>query len=197
MMWRYAQPAATGMTNGIVMPYTIRLMKSLGLIDFDLKSPQNGVALCGQCHIRYDDWSNPTVTLYPFNLEYFILFELRDRKRRRQVGGMRRVPTAEQYAQQSGLYERMAFEQQSMRAFVPYPPAAWHRAPVAALRRAIQAALFPTGSFITYSDEKRLSLVNILYYGREEEALEALADSQGWYSPGEDGDSLLGELLDD
>jgi hypothetical protein len=33
------------------------ILSQLSLIDMSLALPQNGVALCGQCHIRYDEWS--------------------------------------------------------------------------------------------------------------------------------------------
>ena len=136
-----------------------------GLIDFRSKeSIQNGIALCYICHTNYDSQYNPSFFFLPTDLDYFINFELKDRKRRQNHYRrtheitMRLCPTPEQYrvyqhehgvegTESGGLYLRIMTRNFHGRVlghtFEPGPSLmfgttkSWPGSPMASLHRAM------------------------------------------------------------
>lgn len=128
------------------------------MINFDLMSESNAVALCGTCHRNFDLACDPGFVFLPSDVSFFIHFEEEDYRRRcalaeQGITASRDCPTASMYRDHQakvglvspdaagGLYKRVIFK-----AFQPYLPQSvfnaekvWHGAPMAALRRAFFA----------------------------------------------------------
>ncbi|RDW63049.1 uncharacterized protein DSM5745_10160 [Aspergillus mulundensis] len=162
----------------------VPILEAEGLINFGLRSPLNAVPLCATCHRVFDNMTDPQVTFYPADLDFFIRFELRDRARRRKLPGpsKRRVPTARQYIQHSGggLYRRVFFRWNRVDrrdGWVPPgpDPAPWKGSPIAVIRRATAVLTSPRGAGIPPEDHKRLFILWQLYFGgaQGDEAAEA------------------------
>ncbi|KAL4735575.1 hypothetical protein BDV11DRAFT_211865 [Aspergillus similis] len=159
---------------------SIQTLTERGLINFDLKSPMNGVALCASCHIRYDDHCDPRLIFYPKDINFFIAFELRDRFRRRKDGSPRTVPTATQYAKRGGLYTRIVFRRKGQDAAVVKEPACWHGAPLAAFRRVFGIMGCPRADGIPEEDMLRLRDLWDLYFRDNDSLAQIVAIKYGF-----------------
>lgn len=124
----------------------------------------NGVGLCASCHLRYDDQSDPRLVFYPQDIDFFILFELRDRARRSKDGSLRTVPTAAQYATRGALYTRIVFKRKGQDKAVVKDPARWDGAPLGALKRAFDIMGCPRADGIPEDDMQRLRDLWDLYH---------------------------------
>ncbi|KKZ64670.1 hypothetical protein EMCG_01358 [[Emmonsia] crescens] len=51
------------------------LLRSQGLLDYDLVSTANVIHLCPNCHVNFNHSSNPGFVFIPSDLGYFIRFE--------------------------------------------------------------------------------------------------------------------------
>lgn len=60
----------------------IQFLKSLGLIPFPIAGYENGMMLCPNCHTFFGDMLNPGWIFVPSDLDYFIEYELENRKTR-------------------------------------------------------------------------------------------------------------------
>ena len=126
-------------------------MHAQGLINFKLRSADNGVSLCKTCHDQFDSKYSGYV-FYPADLQYFIDFEEQDRAQRPDVS-QRKVPTAQDYLEHfirkglvpqgspGGLYKRVFLEK-----YLPVDiceehgtPAIWPGAPLAPLICALRS----------------------------------------------------------
>lgn len=121
------------------------------LINYDIRSPDNGVALCPICHYFCDRFEDPGFVFFPTDLQYFIDYELNDRELRRNTPGLpRTVPSGQEYRQhliQNGLLSESSTGCMYRVVYLwPYlgrergtgliSPKMWHGAPLATLRRA-------------------------------------------------------------
>ncbi|KAL4816627.1 hypothetical protein BDW67DRAFT_190676 [Aspergillus spinulosporus] len=165
---------------------SVQTLAERGLINFDLKSRMNGVALCASCHIRYDDHCDPRLIFYPKDIDFFIAFELRDRVRRRKNGSSRTVPTAAQYAKQGGLYPRIVFRRKGQDAAVVKEPAYWHGAPLAAFRRVFGIMGCPRADGIPKEDILRLRDLWDLYFRENDCLTQIVATRYGFCTAEED-----------
>ncbi|KAJ5833925.1 hypothetical protein N7474_002236 [Penicillium riverlandense] len=127
-------------------PQTL-LWHQQGLLNFNLRSQSNAVALCPNCHVHYDQTEDPGFVFLPTDLDYFIEFEMLDQQERKSSSRTwRRVPTAELYRQHliekgdvradavSGLYARVFL--QDYATAPDTSPKSWVGSPLATLRRA-------------------------------------------------------------
>ncbi|KAH8431475.1 uncharacterized protein LDX57_009138 [Aspergillus melleus] len=161
------------------------VLQAKGLINFDVTSTQNAMALCPVCHRLYDDGWDPGFTFWPVDLDFFIRFELRDRARRRRLPPteqrQRRVPTARQYQFHQkgtdkegwGMYQRVYLNDSKLSMFIKDEPTkAWSGSPMAALRRAIGAIGSPRSFRFPPNVIEKLRILQDLYYGPEDEEAE-------------------------
>jgi len=165
----------------------------LGLINFSLTSVMNAIPLCPTCHCQFDLAIDPGFIFIPMDLQYFIQFELKDRKRRKLgveegIILMRDVPTSEMYRLhqvEKGIIPIDAIGGQYLPVFLksylhhsrlPFDvtqyftkPKEWHGAPLASLRRAIH--ILGSARFKTLERQTRLELQKLrdLYFLNEEE----------------------------
>lgn len=82
-----------------------------GFFAFRLLQECNAVPLYPTCHANFDDFSNSGFIVLPRNLDYFIEYEERDWKRKKDFartgvenGGPRKCLDKEEYAKQGSLY---------------------------------------------------------------------------------------------
>lgn len=160
-----------------------------GLLNFDLLSLSNAVALCPLCHVHYDQTDDPGFVFLPTDLDYFIEFEMLDQQERKSSSRTwRRVPTAELYRQHliekgnvcadavSGLYARVFLQDYANPPNTT--PRFWAGAPLAALRRAF---LVLGGGRIRAFDaatrEKLERLRDLYFLGEEEPTQPPLQDT--------------------
>src|SRR2546427_5129986 len=73
-----------------------------GIINFDLRSVENGVALCPTCHQEYGYARDPGWVFFPSDLKYFIQFEEVNYRQRVEEGkqgrsSQRQCPTSKMY----------------------------------------------------------------------------------------------------
>jgi hypothetical protein len=131
----------------------VDLWRDAGLLNFQLTSVANGVPLCCTCHLEFDRSEDPGFVFIPLDLQYFIDFEIENRKKRSSA--VRDVPTAVMYRRHlvekgiisndaaSGLYRPIFLKQYllgglaSPEQFRFTEPKEWHGAPLATLRRGI------------------------------------------------------------
>ncbi|KAF3392074.1 hypothetical protein DPV78_010590 [Talaromyces pinophilus] len=59
----------------------VNLWHDAGLLDFQLNSAANDVFLCYNYHLQFDRAQDPGFVFIPTDLQYFIDFEVKDRKR--------------------------------------------------------------------------------------------------------------------
>lgn len=62
-----------------------KYLKSLALLPFPITGYENGMMLCPNCHALFDDMLNPGWIFVPADLEYFINYELEDRRTRQNI----------------------------------------------------------------------------------------------------------------
>ncbi|KAL2821414.1 hypothetical protein BDW59DRAFT_174142 [Aspergillus cavernicola] len=165
---------------------SIQTLSERGLINFDLMSPMNGVALCASCHIRYDNHCDPRLIFYPKDIDFFIAFELRNRIRRRKDGSSRTVPTAAQYAKRGGLYTRIVFRRKGQDTAIVKDPACWHGAPLGSLRRVFGIMGCPRADGIPEEDMLRLRDLWDLYFRDNEGLAQTVATRYGFSATEED-----------
>lgn len=145
-------------------------------------SVENGVALCANCHIDYDDHCDPRLIFYPCDIQFFIKFELRDRARRQVDGSRRKVPTAQQYMQWCGLYSRIFFDWLGRDKTHAEEPVEWTGAPLAALRRVFGIMGCPRAAGIPMEDLDDIRALWDLYF-REDDARTAQIASLYGFGP--------------
>lgn len=136
----------------------VDLWLDAGLVHFGLTSAANGIPLCGNCHSQFDRAHDPGFVFIPTDLQYFINFELEDRKRRSTSNiASRQVPTGAMYRDHlikekkipddatGGLYRPIFLKEYLLPGIISVEdlgittPKQWHGAPIATLRRGILA----------------------------------------------------------
>lgn len=166
----------------------------MGLIDFAINSKMNAMPLCGACHLQFDYLSDPGFFFMPTDIDYFIEFEIEDRKRRRkeaQNGAMpgRKTPSAEMYRRHQlsrnqitesangGLYNPIFVKKYLChRISVDYAalskPLSWHGAPVASFRRAFPILGSARVGVLDKKTLKKLEKLRSLYFLDDEDETE-------------------------
>ncbi|KAL9596823.1 MAG: hypothetical protein Q9219_005537 [cf. Caloplaca sp. 3 TL-2023] len=141
-------------------------LRKRGLLSIDaLNTFYNGISLCPNCHVLFDEHDFPGWVFLPEDLDYFLDFEQQDFERRQKhhnetrEWSIRTVPSAQNYLQHQatllperavgGLYRKLFFHSRDMVGEVAkFPPKPWHGCPLTALHRAFnclgsQSHLFP------------------------------------------------------
>ncbi|KAI9933633.1 hypothetical protein ASPWEDRAFT_174794 [Aspergillus wentii DTO 134E9] len=157
----------------------INELTARGLIDFDLKSKQNTVGLCPNCHGWFDNAMDPGFCFLPADLDFFIRFELKDRAKRRAArvndspDPGRKVPNARQYQRYQervgdievggtgGLYDLLYLLKNQPRVT---QPRAWNGHPLASIRRAFGLLGSPRTSKIPETVLDKLLILRDLYF---------------------------------
>lgn len=164
----------------------------------------NTIPLCPSCHVEFDLAIDPGYIFFPTDLQFFINYELADRKRRHLLSAesgllvKRQVPTAEDYKDHQiqngsispedvgGLYSRVFLKDFLHDGMFPAiihtltTPKCWHGNPMASLRRAI-AALGSARIYIISSETRScLEQLRDLYFNdtTEEQIHENLQSHQ-------------------
>ncbi|KAJ5899887.1 hypothetical protein N7495_004631 [Penicillium taxi] len=157
------------------------LWVSAGLVDYKLSSAENGISLCPTCHDQYDRYEDPGFLILPSDLQFFVNFEMNDKKRReKEAKPIRQIPSKEDYLKhciqlgrvppgsQGGLYDRVMLKHITPQ--VPWdiyrsPPAKiWGGSPVATLRRAILGILSSRAATIDSKVLSDLTKLRNLYF---------------------------------
>ncbi|GBF62660.1 hypothetical protein TMEN_5221 [Trichophyton mentagrophytes] len=166
----------------------VPLWYDANLINFDLTSVDNGIALCPTCHVEFDPTADPGFVLLPADLQYFIVVELDGRQEQKLAmkNGKdvhRKVPTAEEYKiHQSnngkvptnaagGLYRPIFLKNYLLGGRLPShildtlsAPKQWHGAPVATLRRGILVLGGARVQSLDAETRSQLELLRDLYF---------------------------------
>ncbi|KAN0068118.1 hypothetical protein V8E54_013688 [Elaphomyces granulatus] len=169
------------------------LWANKGLFNFSLTSSMNAISLCPLCHVQFDSALDPGFVFLPTDLDYFINFELEDRKRRTDaaIEGItlkREVPTTEQYKKHQtengvisresigGLYQPIFLKSYLLRNRLPFDimqyltsPLEWHGSPMASLRRAIPVLGSGRLSGLKRQTRMKLQKLRDLYFLDDEE----------------------------
>lgn len=133
----------------------VRVWQSANLLPFRINSELNCVPLCPTCHMYFGRASDPGLVILPYDLEFFISYEERDRINRASPS-QRRVPTIENYKEhlrskhslgpnaKGGLFKTFFLEDYLFGglATIDYyarfsAPKVWQGHPHAAIRRGI------------------------------------------------------------
>lgn len=134
----------------------VRVWQSANLLPFQINDSElNGVPLCPTCHMYFDRASDPGLVILPYDLEFFISYEERDRINRASPS-QRRVPTIDNYKEhlrskhslgpnaKGGLFKTFFLEDYLFGglATIDYyarfsAPKVWQGHPLAAIRRGI------------------------------------------------------------
>ena len=163
----------------------------------------NAISLCPLCHVQFDSALDPGFVFIPTDLDYFIDFELEDRKRRTAgapegITLKREVPTAELYRKHQtengaisresigGLYQPVFLKAYLLRNRIPFDitkyltsPLEWHGSPMASLRRAISVLGSGRLSGFKKQTRKKLQKLQDLYFlDDEEDSEEELANEE-------------------
>lgn len=147
------------------------------ILDFEVSSAvQNGIILCSICHRNFDNHLNPSWVFYPSDLDFFIDFELEDRRARVSNSRSRKVPDSAAYLQHQKntsavdevdelpLYVRRVLAPEgSMNVRAISGERGWHGHPVAAIRSAWRALGALRGDRIPLEDRAKLSYLLDLY----------------------------------
>ncbi|KAB8227564.1 uncharacterized protein BDW43DRAFT_242985 [Aspergillus alliaceus] len=168
------------------------LWVELGLIDFPLTSVLNAIPLCPSCHDQFDCLNDPGFVFIPKDLQFFIEYELKDRERRKIAAEKgvilkRETPTSEQYKiyqVSKGIITVDAIGGQYLPVFlksylhrrrfdfniaqVLSKPREWHGAPLACLRRCIQALGSPRLGIVNRDSCLKLRQLYDLYFFDDE-----------------------------
>ena len=135
-----------------------------GLVDWPISSHLNAIPLCASCHVNFDHHLDPGFSFIPTDIQYFIEFELEDRRRREEAERegkdgkelLRRVPSPTLYKQHQiekgqvgadangGLYRPVFLVHYLHKGFLSFDEVRsrfskarpWHGAPLASFRRA-------------------------------------------------------------
>ncbi|OJJ50078.1 hypothetical protein ASPZODRAFT_128692 [Penicilliopsis zonata CBS 506.65] len=176
----------------LIVRLQIQLWKDLGLVNYQLTSSFNAIALCPNCHCQFDCGLDPGLVFIPTDLAYFLDFEVKDQERRRQAAALgevlqRQVPSAETYRLHQitqgkvaanaigGLYQPVVLKTYIMIGS-PFDvtqflqrPRQWHGAPLACLRRGF--LILGGGRLGALSREQRLDLQRLrdLYFLSDKE----------------------------
>ncbi|EGD98127.1 hypothetical protein TESG_05514 [Trichophyton tonsurans CBS 112818] len=180
----------------------VPLWYDANLINFDLTSVDNGIALCPTCHVEFDQTADPGFVLLPADLQYFIIVELDGRQEQKLAmkNGKdvhRKVPTAEEYKiHQSnngkvptnaagGLYRPIFLKNYLLGGRLPShildtlsAPKQWHGAPVATLRRGILVLGGARVQSLDAETRSQLELLRDLYFLDDEETSPAVCSRQ-------------------
>jgi hypothetical protein len=137
---------------------------------------QNGLVLCPLCHRGFDDHLNPVWIFYPTDLDFFINFELDDRRARLSNLRPRKVPDRATYLQHQKhtsavaedaelpLYvRRVLVPEDSLSARAIGGEKGWHGSPIAAIRNAWRCLGALRGNRIPREDRAKLSYLLDLY----------------------------------
>lgn len=148
------------------------------ILDFQISNAiENGIMLCTLCHPAFDDHLNPVWVFYPSDLNYFIQFELADRKYRMAHSRPRRVPNFAAYLRHQKntthdvpenaefpLYVRHVLKpEDSITVRQIHGKKGWHGHPIAAIRSAWRALGALRGNRIPSEDRAQLSYLLDLY----------------------------------
>ncbi|KAE8381464.1 hypothetical protein BDV26DRAFT_255660 [Aspergillus bertholletiae] len=168
------------------------LWVELGLIDFPLTSVLNAIPLCPSCYDQFDCLTDPGFIFIPKDLQFFIEYELKDRERRKTAAEKgvilkREIPTSEQYKiyqVSKGIITADAIGGQYLPVFlksylhrgrfdfniaqVLSKPREWHGAPLACLRRCIQALGSPRLGIVNKDSCLKLRQLYDLYFFDDE-----------------------------
>ncbi|KKZ66454.1 hypothetical protein EMCG_07819 [[Emmonsia] crescens] len=182
----------------------IPLWYDANLINFDLISVDNGIALCPTCHAEFDQMADPGFVLLPSDLQYFIDVELDERQARKLAlkNGKdvhRKVPTAEEYKihqsnngkvsadASGGLYRPIFLKNYLLGGRLPShildtlsTPKQWHGAPVATLRRGILVLGGARVQSLDAETRSQLELLRDLYFLDDEESSPAVHSRQAY-----------------
>ncbi|OJJ50364.1 hypothetical protein ASPZODRAFT_13448 [Penicilliopsis zonata CBS 506.65] len=167
---------------------TIELLDERGLMNFHLRSKMNAVALCRNCHYKFDEASDPGLVFFPADLDYFIEFELQDRARRQRLrdkgrSPRRRAPTDKDYRQHQvehgqitadadgGLY-RIIYLETGISGTQAAITKSWNGAPMATLRRGIACLGTPRIEAVPIELTDKLQILRDLYFRNDELGLE-------------------------
>ena len=132
------------------------MKQALGLFDIGISTVENYICLCHKCQQAFENDINPGWTFFPKDLNYFIEFEVKDRRRRSRNPSLpRHVPTAEMYLQHMKDIGQVSEEtkdspyvfyvlcpdemDRDVLAMIERTEKGWHGAPLAAIRRAWMA----------------------------------------------------------
>ncbi|EGE84672.2 hypothetical protein BDDG_07617 [Blastomyces dermatitidis ATCC 18188] len=160
-------------------------MVQCNLIDFDLTSAENGIALCAGFHVQFDQTADPGFVLLPVDLQYFIDVELDDiqekklaLKNGKDVEVHRRVPTVVEYKAHQHNDAQRSLPTQNYLVDGRLPsnvlntlstPKQWHGAPVATLRRGILVLGGGRVQSLDAETRSQLELLQNLYFLNDEE----------------------------
>lgn len=133
----------------------VRLWQAANLLPFRINSELNCLPICPTCHMFFDRASDPGLVILPYDLEFFISYEERDRISRASPS-QRRTPTIENYKEhlrskhalgpnaKGGLFKTFFLEGYLFGglASIDYyarfsAPKVWQGHPLAAIRRGI------------------------------------------------------------
>ena len=134
-----------------------------GLVDWPISSHLNAIPLCAACHGNFDHHLDPGFSFIPTDIQYFVEFELKDRRRREEAERegkdgkelQRRVPSPTLYKQHQiekgqvgadangGLYRPVFLMHYLHKGFFSFDEIRsrlskarpWHEAPLASFRR--------------------------------------------------------------
>ena len=134
-----------------------------GLVDWPISSHLNAIPLCAACHGNLDHHLDPGFSFIPTDIQYFVEFELKDRRRREEAERegkdgkelQRRVPSPTLYKQHQiekgqvgadangGLYRPVFLMHYLHKGFFSFDEIRsrlsktrpWHGAPLASFRR--------------------------------------------------------------
>lgn len=162
------------------------LWQEKSLINFDVRSPENGIALCPTCHTQFDRTEDPGFVFFPPNLDFFIDFELQDRRRRSNSPDTARiVPTidqvrADQVAKQlipmdstGCLYKVVILKHLwGPNLNISTAPRLWHGAPIPTLRRAMLVLGGGRSARFDPTSLQQLTQLRDLYFGDDDVARE-------------------------
>lgn len=164
------------------------------MINFNLRGPENGVALCPVCHANFDDAQDPGFVFFPVDIPFFIKRELEDRERRKKEGGGRMMPSAEEYkrhqAEQGhvpltavgGLYFRCFLKEflhldtgfSARKVFST--PVTFHGTPFGTFRRAFAVLGLPGVETLSVPVIQQLTVLKNLYFLQEDVETMGLKD---------------------
>lgn len=176
------------------LPLQIPLWYNAQLINFNLTSVENGIALCPTCHVEFDQTADPGFVFIPVDLQYFIDVELDGRQEKKLAleNGKdsihRKVPTAQDYRvhqyndgkvpadAKGGLYQPIFLKNYLLGGRLPSQildtlttPKQWHGAPVATLRRGILVLGGARIQSLNAKTRSQLELLRDLYFLDDQE----------------------------
>lgn len=151
-----------------------KYLKSLALLPFPITGYENGMMLCPNCHAIFDDMLNPGWIFVPADLEYFINYELEDRRTRQNIQH-RAVPDPHDYLKHQietrtqpanatmPTYTRYAMGSEQWDTTLISGDKEWHVHPLAAIRMAWRALGAVRNETVPVEVREKLSCLLDLY----------------------------------